>query len=105
MTPPKKGRAKLLPKPIDVDYIYPLWAINTRSHEGHAYIGIHWWYSDPLIEKPSWLYGTAIFTRKHEAVKRLADVREAFPRARVERITVEVRPFVAKPAPKRRRAR
>lgn len=70
--------------------IFKAWAIDTRSDEGHGFIGRYWWHRGEL---PDHLEGceTALFKTRAIARQYLPDVtRHSFPRAQVVRVRVTV---------------
>ena len=71
---------------------YKGWAINTKSAEGHGLIGRYWWFEDHAPNIPKHLGGhiTALFETRKEARRNLPGVRKAFPKARVEKVVVDI---------------
>lgn len=69
---------------------FKAWAIDTRSDEGHGFVGRYWKFvSDPL---PVHMKGcrTALFETRVEARENLPKVKRAFPKAQVKRVTVTI---------------
>ena len=64
------------------------WAINSRSHEGHGFIGVGYWSWDI----PAQCDGnrTALFRTRQEARFALPRVKGAFPKAAVCRVSVTI---------------
>jgi len=77
---------------------YRGWAINTRSQEEHGLISRYWWFQEPPPIIPIHLRGhlTAIFETRKKARKNLPSVRGAFPKARVEHVTIDISPTTPK---------
>mgnify|MGYP001572044749 FL=1 len=70
---------------------FTAWAIDTRSIEGHGFIGRYWWFNG-LVTIPKHLLGCkiALFTTRQLARQNLPGVRRAFPNARVVRVSVNI---------------
>jgi len=68
------------------------WAINANSKEGHGLLGKYWWFENRSHIIPVFLngYTTACFRTRKEAREALKSAKRAFPKARVERIIVEI---------------
>jgi len=68
---------------------FKAWAIDTRSEEGHGFIGRYYWY----LNLPDSSEGCelALFQTKAKAMKYLPQAQEAFPRAKVARVQVTVK--------------
>ncbi len=83
---PEKANMKIIIK------TYRGWAINARSKEGHKLIGSHWWFGDAPSTIPLHLQGhiVTLFRTRKEARENLDWVRERFPKAKVEHVTVDV---------------
>jgi hypothetical protein len=71
--------------------VFDAWVINTRSVEGHGLIG-RFWHFDGIPNIPAQVLGCrcAMFETRKAARAALPKVKSAFPRARVERVTVRV---------------
>ena len=67
------------------------WAISTGS-EAHGLIGKFWVFngSFPIIDQSMDGYRVAVFKTRAEARCALVDVKRAFPRAKVQRVTVSI---------------
>lgn len=76
---------------MSIDKAYSGWAINLNSDEGHGLIGRFWWFGGfPAIPDQLRGHRTCVFETRHEARKALISVRKAFPKARVERVRVDI---------------
>ena len=64
------------------------WAIDTKSVEGHKFIGRYWW----GIPLPEHMEGcqVALFKFKRLAERDLPHVRQTFEKAQIVRVEVEV---------------
>lgn len=62
------------------------YAIDTRSKEGHGFIGIHW----PGVKESNGLAGTAFWVTTNGAAPVLADVRKTWPKAKLVRVRERV---------------
>ena len=75
---------------------FTAWAINSRSDEGHGYLGRYWGFQYSSQNIPSHMHGCriALFDKRAlaraevEAMKAKAYV--LFPNARVEKVTVTI---------------
>lgn len=67
------------------------WAINTRSDEGHGFIGRFWHFGRPPFI-PDQLLGcrTSLFETRAKAREALPHVKCTFPKARVVKVKVTV---------------
>ena len=72
---------------------YKGWAINANTEEGHGLLGRYWWFDGKEPTIPIGLHGhvTAVLRTRREAREALSDVRRTFPKAKIERVTVEVK--------------
>lgn len=68
------------------------WVIDTRSGEGHGFIGRYWWFEGRRSPLPIHLEGceVALFQTRALARKHLPEVTDAFPKAQVARVRVTV---------------
>ena len=68
------------------------WAINTRSKEGHGFVGIWWW--DPTVKPLLMQEGqtTALFKTRAKARALLPAVKRAHRHARVEKVVIRIKP-------------
>lgn len=76
--------------------VFKAWAIHTQSTEGHGFIGAGWWFKNQRPEIPEQLQACriALFTTRAIARDNLQYVRVkyGFPKAKVIRVTIEVKP-------------
>lgn len=77
--------------------VHHAWAINTRSAEGHGFLGIWCWFDGAAPKLPMHVQGcsTALWPTREAARAALAHERTKYfpwPRARVERVTVAISP-------------
>jgi len=68
---------------------FKAWAIDTRSEEGHGFIGRYYWYQN--LPDSSEGCELALFLTKAKAMKYLPQAREAFPKAQVARVLITVK--------------
>jgi len=71
------------------------WVINTRSDDGHGFIGKFWWFGKNPPKIPNHMdgYRTAVFRTRKEAIEGLNFVIGSFHKARVERVTITLTPM------------
>ncbi len=76
---------------MEIVKTYTGWAINSRSKEGHGLIG-RYWFLGRRETLPVFLEGhkIALFKTRQVARDNLFYVRSAFPKARVERVTIAI---------------
>jgi hypothetical protein len=70
------------------------WAIDTKSNEGHGFIGRYWNFENVFHLLPVHLEGCkiALFSTRKTALENLPKVRRgAFPKARVVRVSVTIK--------------
>jgi hypothetical protein len=68
---------------------YKGWAINANSKEGHGLLGRYYWNA---MEIPPHMEGhhVAVFCTRDLARKALPDVKFSFPKAKIERVTIDI---------------
>lgn len=80
----------------EIKRTYHAWAIDTRSDEGHGLVGKYWWfgghqlscYEDKVPQITG--YKTALFRTRQIARDNLNDVKNAFPKAKVIKVQVDI---------------
>lgn len=74
-----------------IDKFYA-WAIDTRSDEGHGFIGRYWWVNKRVPIIPPYMEGchVAVFKTRKIARENLSSVKSAFPKAVVVKVLVVV---------------
>ena len=72
---------------------FTAWAIDSRSDDGHGLVGRYWPFYVRDIFIPLHMEGCkfALFTTRKLARKFLPNVRGAFPRASVVKVSVEIK--------------
>lgn len=68
------------------------WAIDSRSHEIHGFIGMYWWFDGEPPKIPNHMLGTgtALFRTRQMARDALPCVKNLFPKARVIKVVVSI---------------
>jgi len=74
-----------------VNKIFNAWAISI-GHTRPSFISRYWWFGNKSREIPKHLEGcrVALFTTRKEARDNLKNVRAAYPKARVEKVFVDI---------------
>jgi hypothetical protein len=72
---------------------FTAWAIDTCSDEGHGLIGRYWHFHEGHWEVPANLRGCkkSLFITRKWARHYLPCVKDAFPKAKVKKVTVEIK--------------
>jgi len=78
-------------KLVRIDNFYA-WGIDTRSGEGHGFIGRYWWFNNKYSPIPPQLEGChlALFKTRKIARENLPSVKRTFPKATVKQVIIKV---------------
>lgn len=68
------------------------WAIDSRSNEGHGFLGVFWFHPVLVLRPHQDGMRTALFKTRRQAreAMRIARVKRTFPKARVARVTATI---------------
>ena len=71
---------------------FKAWAIDTRSSEGHGFIGRYWWCfgRGPTIPPQNEGCQVALWKTRREAKEALPDTRRAFSRSKVVSVKITI---------------